>query len=41
MSEIYELAPDGRQVVVTKRIENQRFPEPIIIRYVYDAARTE
>ncbi len=41
MSETYELAPDGRQLVVTKRIENQRFPEPIIIRYVYDAARTE
>ncbi len=41
MSETYELAPDGRQLVVTKRIENQRFPEPIIIRYVYDAARTQ
>ncbi len=35
----YELSPDGKQLYVTTRIENQRLSQPVVIRFVYDPAK--
>lgn len=32
----FELSPDGKQLVVTTKIENQRFNEPVTYKQVYD-----
>jgi hypothetical protein len=32
----YELSPDGKQLYVTTRVENQRLSQPVVIRFVYD-----
>ena len=36
----YGLSPDGKQLYVTTRIENQRLSQPVIIRFVYDPAKS-
>jgi hypothetical protein len=35
----YGLSPDGKQLYVTTRIENQRLSQPVVIRFVYDPAK--
>ena len=35
----FALAPDGRVMVVTVRLENDRFKRPVVIRSVYDPLR--
>jgi hypothetical protein len=35
----YSLSPDGNQLYLTIRSENQRFREPLTIRFVYDRAK--
>lgn len=35
----YELSPDGKQLYVTTRIENQRLSQPVIYRFVYDSTK--
>ena len=35
----YELSPDGKQLYVTTRIENQRLSQPVVIRFVYDSIK--
>jgi hypothetical protein len=32
----YEMSPDKKQLIVTTKIENKRFKEPVTIRQVYD-----
>jgi len=34
----YSLSPDGKQLYVTTKMENERFKEPVTYRFVYDAA---
>jgi hypothetical protein len=34
----YSLSPDGKQLYVTTKMENERFKEPVTYRLVYDAA---
>jgi hypothetical protein len=34
----YNLSPDGKQLYVTTKMENERFKEPLTYRLVYDAA---
>ncbi len=36
----YGLSPDGKQLYVTTRIENQRLSQPVVIRFVYDPTRS-
>lgn len=36
----YGLSPDGKQLYVTTRIENQRLSQPVVIRFVYDPAKS-
>jgi len=36
LRETYELSPDGKQLIVTLRLDNPRFSEPLTIRRVYD-----
>ena len=36
----FELSNDGRQLYVTTRLESPRFDQPVIIRFVYDAAKS-
>jgi hypothetical protein len=36
----YGLSPDGKQLYVTTRIENQRLSQPVTIRFVYDPAKS-
>ena len=35
----YELSPDGKQLYVTTRIENQRLSQPVVYRFVYDSTK--
>lgn len=35
----YELSPDGSQLIVTTKIENERFNNPVVIRQVYDQSK--
>ncbi|HUO33646.1 MAG TPA: hypothetical protein VMU43_01520 [Candidatus Acidoferrum sp.] len=35
----YELSPDGKQLIVTTKIESERFQNPVVIRQVYDPAK--
>ena len=35
----YELSPDGKQLYVTTRIENQRLSRPVVYRFVYDSIK--
>ena len=35
----FALAPDGSVMVVTVRLENDRFKQPVVIRSVYDPLR--
>jgi hypothetical protein len=37
----YELSPDGKQLYVTTKIENQRLSQPVTYRLVYDPAKSE
>jgi hypothetical protein len=32
----YELSPDKKQLIVTTKVENKRFKEPVTFRQVYD-----
>ena len=34
----YSLSPDGKQLYVTTKMENERLKEPVTYRFVYDAA---
>jgi hypothetical protein len=34
----YSLSPDGKQLYVTTKMENERFKEPLTYRLVYDPA---
>jgi hypothetical protein len=36
----YELSPDGKQLYVTTKIENERLSQPVTFRFVYDAAKS-
>ena len=36
----YELSPDGKQLYVTTRIENQRLSQPVVYRFVYDSIKS-
>jgi hypothetical protein len=36
----YGLSPDGKQLYVTTRIENQRLSQPVVIRFVYDPTKS-
>jgi len=36
----YQLSPDGKQLFVTTRIENQRLSQPVVIRFVYDPIKS-
>ncbi|HTV59088.1 MAG TPA: hypothetical protein VMJ93_09465 [Verrucomicrobiae bacterium] len=36
----YELSPDGTQLFVTTKIENERFNGPVTFRQVYDPSKT-
>jgi hypothetical protein len=35
----YELSPEGKQLYVTTRIENQRLSQPVVYRFVYDSIK--
>ena len=35
----YELSPDGKQLYVRTRIENQRLSQPVVYRFVYDSVK--
>ncbi|HEY4742453.1 MAG TPA: hypothetical protein VIH76_17785 [Candidatus Acidoferrales bacterium] len=35
----YELSPDGKQLVVTTKMQNPRFSQPVTFRLVYDPAK--
>ena len=35
----YQLSPEGKQLFVTTRIENQRLSRPIVFRFVYDSIK--
>jgi len=37
----FELSPDGKELYVTTKIENQRFNQPVTYRQVYDPAKAE
>lgn len=36
----YELSPDGKQLYVTTRIEDQRLSQPVVFRFVYDSIKS-
>lgn len=36
----FELSPDGKQLYVTTKIENQRFSQPVTFRLVYDPVKS-
>lgn len=36
----YGLSPDGKQLYVTTRVENQRLSQPVVIRFVYDPIKS-
>jgi hypothetical protein len=35
----YGLSPDGKQLYVTTRVENQRLSRPVVYRFVYDSTK--
>jgi hypothetical protein len=35
----YELSPDGKQLIVTTKMQNPRFTQPVTFRLVYDPAK--
>jgi hypothetical protein len=35
----YELSPDGKQLIVTTKMQNPRFSQPVSFRLVYDPAK--
>ena len=35
----YGLSPDGKQLYVTTRVENQRLSQPVVYRFVYDSTK--
>jgi hypothetical protein len=35
---VYSLSPDGKQLYITTKMENERFKEPVTYRLVYDPA---
>lgn len=35
----FELSPDGKQLYMTTKMENQRFSQPVTYRFVYDAGK--
>lgn len=35
----YELSSDGKQLIVTTKMQNPRFSQPVTIRFVYDPAK--
>jgi hypothetical protein len=37
----FELSPDGKQLNVTTKIENERFSQPVTFKFVYDKGTTE
>lgn len=37
----FELSPDGKQLYMTTRMENERFSKPVTYRLVYDAAKSD
>jgi hypothetical protein len=37
----FELSPDGKQLYMTTKIENERFSQPVTYRLVYDPAKPE
>ena len=37
----FELSPDGKQLYVTTKIENERFSQPVTFRFVYDPGKPE
>lgn len=36
----FELSPDGKQLYMTTKMENQRFSQPVTYRFVYDPAKS-
>ncbi|HTU33203.1 MAG TPA: hypothetical protein VMF66_05315 [Candidatus Acidoferrum sp.] len=36
----FELSPDGKQLYMTTKIENQRFSQPVTYRFVYDPGKS-
>jgi hypothetical protein len=36
----FEMSPDGKQLYVTTKIENQRFSQPVTYRLVYDRSKS-
>ncbi|MGH9733865.1 MAG: hypothetical protein ACRD8A_04670 [Candidatus Acidiferrales bacterium] len=36
----FELSPDGKQLYMTTKMENQRLSQPVIYRFVYDAGKS-
>jgi hypothetical protein len=37
----FEFSPDGKQLYVTTKIENQRFSQPVTYRFVYDPGKAD
>jgi hypothetical protein len=37
----FELSPDGKQLYMTTKIENERFSQPVTYRFVYDPAKSD
>lgn len=37
----FELSPDGKQLYVTTKMENERFSQPVTYKLVYDPAKSE
>lgn len=37
----FELSPDGKQLFMTTKMENQRFSQPVTYRLVYDPAKSD
>ncbi|HTS11619.1 MAG TPA: hypothetical protein VMH00_05840 [Candidatus Limnocylindrales bacterium] len=37
----FELSPDGKQLIVTSKIENQRFNQPVTYKQVYDPGKAD
>ena len=39
MNRTYELSSDGKQLIVTSKIQTPRMDQPVSIRFVYDPAK--
>lgn len=37
----FELSPDGKQLYMTTKMENQRFSQPVTYRFVYDPGKAD